>query len=138
MNTILEEEKKVELLGTPIGSTVVLTNGDSYELIKVNRKNFVGKNLTDGRNYNIPIRMFVKVTETKKIEPKKINKDYLKLNEGDYFIINYKNNPTIFKFVKLNTKNILAVNPITGGRIRIDPLMFVEKLNINGSFENLK
>jgi hypothetical protein len=138
MNTILEEEKKTELLGTPIGSTVLLTNGDTFELVKVNRTKFVGKNLNDNRNYNIPITMFVKVTETKKIEPKKLNKDYLKLNEGDYFIIKYKDVPTIFKFVKMNTKNILAINPITGGRIRIDPLMFLEKLNINKPFENLK
>ncbi|NCC71196.1 hypothetical protein EOM09_06450, partial [bacterium] len=63
--TITVEEKKMELMRTPKGSIVLLTNGDKYELVNVNRKNFVGINIENNKRYNVPIQMFVEIVEVK-------------------------------------------------------------------------
>lgn len=82
------------------GTIVLATNGDEVEFIALKRKNFQGTSKKDGKTYNYPVAMFVKVISEPKVDPSKVE-EWKNLQEGELFYINHKNNALLFKFEKL-------------------------------------
>ncbi|MFC0273575.1 hypothetical protein ACFFIX_19475 [Metabacillus herbersteinensis] len=63
-------QKKAQLKTLKPGDTIEITSGKTIEFIKLNRTKFIGEE-SDGRSYNYPIVMFVKLVEERKLDPKK-------------------------------------------------------------------
>lgn len=106
------------------GDKVLLTNGQMAEFVRAKQKKFIG--IIDGSRYDIPMAMFKEVTEKvdakKRIEEKKKESvSVLKnLKNGDWFYINKNGMAIAFIFEALQGNKIIGVNPIDGGKTKID------------------
>lgn len=116
----LSFEKYLELGNLKRGDKIRLTNGKIVVFDVLKMKNFHA--VMDGKMYQFPIFTFEEVVE--RAPEKKPNKGYLKLKPGDLFYTVYNNNVCVFAFERMATKNILAVNPVTNGKMRIDPILY--------------
>lgn len=117
-------EKELELSILTMGSIVKLTNGKEAEFVRLKRTKFVA--IIDGGSYNVPINMFVSVIEKKETESVDIEKI---LQKGDlFYITNRKKDALLFKYSHMERGRIIAENPITKSKTRIDVSLFVAKI----------
>jgi hypothetical protein len=110
------QEKKSELRTLELGDTVICSNGNQYEFIRMKRDKFIGKR--NGVNYDIPAAMF----ESVKHKAAKETFDTSSLKEGDlFYILNSKQQPILFSFkYAISSTRIMAINPVTSTSMRID------------------
>jgi hypothetical protein len=98
------------------GDTVLLTNGQTAEFVKLNVKKFVG--IMGGNNYVIPISMYketIKRIDTEKANLEKSKKQSIilkALKKGDWFYIVKNGDAILYKFDSINTKTIVGINPV--------------------------
>lgn len=124
--------KPLQVMELNKGDKIKLTNGDVMEFVEVKRTKFVAT--MNGQNYSIPINMFDsvvekvdinKINEIKKAEKKNILSE---LKKGDWFYINKNGNAIVFQFEGIEGKRIIGINPINGGKSRIDMSFEIGKL----------
>ena len=120
MEVLIEKWKELSKLNQ--GTKVSLTNGDIAEFIRLKQKKFIG--IINGKSYDIPVNMFVKV-----IEVAKNNDDYVNLKKGQYFYISdSKSNALLFIFEEIQKGYIIGINPITKAKTRIDISLYKDKI----------
>jgi len=100
-----------------VGNEVTLKNGSKYEVIKVNRVKFVGRDKKTGVDYNIPKTM---ILESGSEVITRESYDYKKLEKGQFFWINKSEKAIVFKFVELRGDDIIGESPINGVNTKID------------------
>ena len=112
------------------GDLVETIRGNKFVFQKLARVNFVGKNLEDGKFYNVKIGDFKKVLQ-KGYEKDETNKEgWMKeLKKDDMFYIVKNNSCILFKFVRHTPSGtVLALNPYNGIPTRIDQSFNGKKL----------
>ena len=122
LNTCISSCEKGDLVETILGSKFVFQ--------KLARVNFVGKNIEDGKLYDVKIRAFKRILQ-KGYEEDETNKEgWMKeLKKDDMFYIVKNNSCLLFKFVRHTPSGtVLALNPYDGIPTRIDPSFNGKKL----------
>ena len=122
LNTCISSCEKGDLVETILGSKFVFQ--------KLARVNFVGKNIEDGKLYDVKIRAFKKILQ-KGYEKDETNiEGWMKeLKKDDMFYIVKNNSCLLFKFVRHTPSGtVLALNPYNGIPTRIDPSFNGKKL----------
>ena len=122
LNTCISSCEKGDLVETILGSKFVFQ--------KLARVNFVGKNIEDGKLYDVKIRAFKRILQ-KGYEKDETNKEgWMKeLKKDDMFYIVKNNSCLLFKFVRHTPSGtVLALNPYNGIPTRIDPSFNGKKL----------
>ena len=100
------------------GDLVETKSGKKYVFQKLSRVNFVGKNIEDGRMYNVRIENFLKIAE--RYYEKTDTTDWMKnLKKDDMFYIVKNEKCLLYKFVRHAGTGILALNPYNGVPTRI-------------------
>jgi len=126
--------KPLEVMELHTGDKIKLTNGDIMEFVELKRTKFVAS--MNGQNYRVPINMYDsviekvdinKLTEIKKEEKKSILSE---LKKGDWFYINKNGNAIVFKFEEVKGQKIIGINPINGGKTRIDMSFEIGKIEM--------
>ena len=116
------------------GDKIKLTNGDIMEFVRLKRTKFVAT--MNGQSYSVPIYMYDslvekvdtnKLNEVKKEEKKNILSE---LKKGDWFYINKNGKAIVFKFEEVKGQKIIGINPINGGRARIDISFEIGKIEM--------
>jgi uncharacterized protein YjhX (UPF0386 family) len=128
----ISQLKEIKVMELNAGDKIKLTNGDIMIFDRLKRTKFVAT--MNGQSYNVPILMFDSVVE--KIDIVKLQKEKKEeknnilstLKKGDYFYINKNGNAIVFKFEGLEGRKIIGINPINGGRTRIDITFEIGKL----------
>lgn len=126
--------KPLQVMELNKGDKIKLTNGDIMEFVELKRTKFVAT--MNGESYRVPVNMFDSVIE--KVDINKINaeknaekKNILsELKKGDWFYINKNGNALAFKFEKVEGNKIIGINPISGGKSRIDMNFEIGKINL--------
>ena len=112
------------------GDLVETIQGGKFVFQKLARVNFVGKNIEDGKLYDVKIRAF-KIILQKGYEEDETNKEgWMKeLKKDDMFYIVKNNSCILFKFVRHTPSGtVLALNPYNGIPTRIDQSFNGKKL----------
>ena len=112
LNTCISSCEKGDLVETILGSKFVFQ--------KLARVNFVGKNIEDGKLYDVKIRAFKKIIQ-KGYEKDETNEEgWMKdLKKDDMFYIVKNSKCILYKFVRHAGAGILALNPYDGMPTRI-------------------
>jgi hypothetical protein len=126
--------KPLQVMELNKGDKIKLTNGDIMEFVELKRTKFVAT--MNGQNYSVPVNLFDSVVE--KVDINKINKEketekkniLAELNKGDWFYINKNGNAIVFQFEEIKGNKIIGVNPINGGRSRIDMGFEIGKIEL--------
>ena len=102
------------------GDLVETIRGGKFIFQKLARVNFVGKNIEDGKLYDVKIRAFKRILQ-KGYEKDETNKEgWMKeLKKDDMFYIVKNDLCILFKFVKHTPSAIIALNPYDGVKTRI-------------------
>ena len=105
------------------GDIIELTDGDECEFVRLKQKKFIG--IMNGKTYDIPVNMFVKVIKkAESIEDKLAN-----LEEGELFYIQGNSGRAyLYKFLRLKGNKIIGINPISKTKTTIDRDMYVGKV----------
>lgn len=126
--------KPLQVMELNKGDKIKLTNGDIMEFVEMKRTKFVAT--MNGQNYSIPVAMYDsviekvdinKINEAKKAEKKNILSE---LKKGDWFYINKNGNAIVFQFEGIEGKRIIGINPINGGKSRIDMEFEIGKIEL--------
>jgi len=124
------EGKIKELKTLSEGDKIELVNGDIMKFVRLKQKNFIGS--MNDKQYNVPVGMFSKLVEkaTEKVEEIK-NEEWKTLKEGEFFYIleQRKSYALLFKFKGISRNKIIGINPINNTEVKIDPALFVGKVN---------
>jgi len=122
----MENFQKFNILnGLKRGDVVQLSNGEIAQFVRLKQKKFIG--IINGKNYDIPVPMFVEVLE--KVEEQDLSEEYLSLKAGEPFYIEQKGNAMLFYFERIEAGRIIGKNPISGGTARIDVSLYAGKVN---------
>lgn len=124
MTTQTEFEKFNQLRVLLPGTKVLLTDNSIAEFKRLKQKKFIG--VIDGSPYDIPVGMFVKVTE--EVTPQDKESASKKLKKDDWFYISQSGKALLFKYIKHEGATIIGLNPVTDVQHRISPSLFEAKV----------
>jgi hypothetical protein len=123
----IEFSKLQKVVELKQGDLILLTNGQEAEFVRLKQKKFIGT--IDGIAYDIPVNMFDKLL---KHAPKKDTDAYKTLEKGELFYINQSGKALLFifdSFTQSSMPNIIGVNPISHGKVKIDHRLYVGKVS---------
>lgn len=124
------ERKVNELKTLSEGSIIELYNGKKATFKRMKRSKFVAE--MDGKLYDIPVQAFGKIIEVKHEVVEEVkNEEWKTLKEGEFFYIleQRKSYALLFKFKGIVRNKIIGINPINNTEVKIDPALFVGKVN---------
>lgn len=124
------EGKIKELKNLSEGDKIELVNGKTAIFVRLKQKKFIAK--MDNVNYDVPVGMFSKLIEKSSSEYKEeVNDEWKTLKEGEFFYIleQRKSYALLFKFKEIRRNKIVGINPINNTEVKIDPALFVGKVN---------
>ena len=121
MNTNFNKDFNDSIYNCKKGDVVETRMGNRFIFQKLSRVNFVGKNMDDGRMYNVRIDSFLKIVEKGHEEVEEVDTvDWMKdLKKDDMFYIVKNDKCLLYKFVRHAGAGILALNPYNGTPTRI-------------------